>query len=143
MFNDCTPARSRFRRRLLRFLAPYMAVLLGSAWLTRHDQPGGWELYVFAALPAVAVIAVMAAFGRYLREETDEFQRMVVVRSLLAGTAAMLAVVVASDLLRALGPSRALPPFVSFIVFCVAFSVAQLVQTVRNRPEADDDKPLA
>lgn len=143
MFNDCTPARNRFRKRLLRFLIPYTVVLVCSTWLARHEQPGDWEVYVFAVMPAVAVIAVMAAFGRYLQEETDEFQRTVVVRSLLVSTAAMLAVVMVSDFLRALTPSGALPPFLSFIVFCVAFGVTQLVQTVRNRPEAEDEEPGA
>ena len=143
MWGNCTPARGRFRKRLLRFLVPYALVLLSSSWLATHEQPGDWEIYIFAALPAVAVIVVMIAFGQYLQEETDEFQRTVIVRSLLVGTAAMLAVSTVSDFLRSLTPTGVLPPFLSFFVFCVGFCVTQLVQTLRNRPGADDDQPAA
>lgn len=143
MWGNCTPARSRFRRRILRFLVPYAVVLVCSTWLARHEQPGDWEIYIFAAMPALAVVAVMIGIGRYLQEEGDEFQRMVIIRSLLVGTAAMLAIGVVSDFLRSLTPAGALPPFVSFVMFCVGFGIAQLVQTLKNRPGADDDQPSA
>ena len=135
---DCTPAKARFRRRMLRFLAAYFVVLLGSGWLARHGQPGDWEIYVFAALPAILILVAMAGFGRYLKEETDEFQRMMVIRSLLVGTAAMLSTIVVSDFLRELTRAPALPPFSSLIIFCVGLGIAQLVQILRNRPEKDD-----
>ena len=85
----------------------------------------------------------MVGFGRYLQEESDEFPRMVVIRSLLVGTAAMLGLVMLSDFLRTLTPLGALPPFVSFVVFCAGFGITQLVQTLTNRPEAEDDEPAA
>ena len=138
MWDTCTPAKARFQRRMLRFLAVYFALFLSSAWLARHEQPGDWEIYVFAAIPALGILVMMVGVGRYLHEETDEFQRMMVVRSLLVGTAAMLSTIVVSDFLRELTPAPALPPFSSFIVFCVGLGIAQLVQMLRNRPEKDD-----
>ena len=138
MWDNCTPAKARFQRRMLRFLGVYFVMLLGSGWLARHGHPGSWEVYVFAALPAVLILVTMVAFGRYLQEETDEFQRMMVTRSLLVGTAAMLSTMVVSDFLRELTPAPALPPFLGLIVFCVGLGIAQLVQMLRNRPEKDD-----
>ncbi len=138
MWDNCTPAKARFRRRMLRFVVAYFVLLLSSGWLARHGKPGGWEIYVFAAMPALGILGMMVGVGRYLQEETDEFQRMMVMRSLLVGTAAMLSTIVVSDFLRELTPASALPPFLTFIIFCVGLSSAQLVQMLRNRPEKDD-----
>lgn len=89
------------------------------------------------------VLMVRVSFGRYLQEETDEFQRMVVIRSLLAGTAAVLSAGLVSDFLRSLTPASALPRFASAGIFGVGFVMTQLVQSLKIRPEADDEEPAA
>jgi hypothetical protein len=62
---------------------------------------------------------------------------MMTMRSLLAGTAALLAVLVVNDFLRSISGAGALPVFTSWIVFFVVFGLAQAVQTMGNRVKDD------
>ena len=49
--------------------------------------------------------------GVYLNEEKDEYVRMMTMRSLVAGTAALLVVLVVNDFLRTISGAAALAPF--------------------------------
>ncbi|MGI4831254.1 MAG: hypothetical protein ACRYFU_24185, partial [Janthinobacterium lividum] len=68
----------------------------------------------------------------------DEYQRLMAMRAILVGTAALLGTLVVNDFLRAFAHTPALSPFVSFIIFCVGTAITQLVQTLRNRVPASD-----
>ena len=56
-----------------------MAAVCG---FSRHLLSGG-TAYVAAILPAVPIIGIFAAIGRYLIEEQDEYVRMLMVRQTL------------------------------------------------------------
>ncbi len=131
-------AGKRYQRRVLTTMAVYMALLFGVVTLVKHVHVQGVLLYVVAVLPAVPVILVLAAMGRYLQEETDEYLRMVTMRSLLVGTAALMGVIVVNDFLQAIAERPSLPPFTCFIVFFVAFGIAQVVQKLQNRGGGDE-----
>jgi hypothetical protein len=47
--------------------------------------------YLVAVLPALPILWVLVATGTFLAEEKDEFQRNLLVQSLLGGTGAILA----------------------------------------------------
>jgi hypothetical protein len=55
----------------------------------------GWAAYLVAILPALPIIGIFAALGRYLVEEQDEYVRMLMVRQMLwaSGFALSLATV--------------------------------------------------
>ena len=59
---------------------------------------------LFAALPAFPMLAIILLLGRYLVRETDEFIRMMVVKSLLWGAAATVAGDMMQSSLVALSP---------------------------------------
>jgi hypothetical protein len=134
-------AHKRYQRDVLRFMAAYVVVLLCSSWFVRHDGAKHFYLYFWSVIPAIPIIAVIVRMGRYLQEEKDEYQRVVVMRSILFGTAALLGMVVVNDFLRAFANSGGLPPFVEFFVFCAAMALAHVVQWLRNR--GSDDEPAA
>ena len=131
-------AGKRYQRRVLTTMAVYMALLFGSVSLVKHMHVQGFWLYVVAVLPAVPVIVVLAAMGRYLQEETDEYLRIVTMRSLLVGTAALMGVIVVNDFLQAIAERPSLPPFTCFMVFVLAFGMAQGVQKLQNRGGGDE-----
>ncbi len=133
-------ASKKYQRDVLRSTGGYVLVLLGSSYIVRHMHPRGWELYFFAVLPAVPLIITLVHLGIYLRDETDEYVRVLTVRSLLVGTGALLATLVVNDFLRAFTTTGALPPFVSFFIFFVAFGVAQAVQARLNRAGGDEEQ---
>jgi len=127
-----TPAGKRYQRRVLVTMSLYIAVLFATVRAVKHMHPHGWELYVISLLPAIPLLAVMAQLGIYLQEEKDEYIRLITMRSLLVGTAALLAVLVVNDFLRSISGAAALPVFTSWVTFFLAFGVAQAVQTIGN-----------
>ena len=130
---DLTGARKRYQRDSLRLLAAYFVVLLGSIWFIKHHAANRVFLYVGSLLPAILVIALILRVGRYLNEETDEFQKLVRMRAILVGTAALLGALVVDDFLRAFAHAPGFAPFVLFMIFAFAMAITEVVQSLRNR----------
>jgi hypothetical protein len=126
-------AKKRYERDVLRFMALYVVVILCASWFVKHDGGQKFFLYFWSVLPAIPVLAVMVRMGRYLQEENDEYLRLMAMQAILVGTAALLGSLVVSDFLRSFANTGALPPFVSFIIFCVGMAVTQLVRRLKSR----------
>jgi hypothetical protein len=132
-----TPAGKRYQRRVLVTMSVYLVVLFGSIFVVKHTHPHGWLLYAISLLPALPILAMLASMGVYLQEEKDEYIRLMTMRSLVAGTAVLLMVLVVSDFLRTISSAPPLAPFASWVTFFLAFGAAQMVQTMRNRVRDD------
>lgn len=126
-------AKKRYERDILRLMAAYAVVLICSEWFVKHDGHEHFYLYFWSVIPALPILGVLARMGRYLQEEKDEYQRWVVMQSILVGAGVLLATLVVNDFLRVFANAAALPPFVSYILFCVGMLVTQGVQRLRNR----------
>ena len=126
-------AGNRYQRRVMTTMAIYLALLFAAVFLVKHGHVHGALLYVASIVPAVPVILVLGWMGLYLQEETDEYLRVMTMRSLLVGTGAVLGLIVVSDFLRSIAERPALPPFTCFVVFFMSFGIAQGVQRMRNR----------
>ena len=61
----------------------FIAFLLAAIYTFKHQLLRGPAAYVVAILPAIPIILVFAAVGRYLIEEGDEYLRMLMVRQTL------------------------------------------------------------
>lgn len=132
-----TVASVRYRRDVQLLMAGYVGVLFLSSWMMKHHVEQGWWRYFWAVLPAVPILAVIVRMGVYLREETDEYVRLVRMRTILAGTGALLAGVTVSDFLRAFAHAPGFPPFVLFVIFGLAMGVMELMQWLRDRKSAE------
>jgi hypothetical protein len=106
-------AFKRYQRRVMTVMAAYLLILLSASWIVKHGHLHGWQ--------------------RYLSEEKDEYLRLRTMRALLVATGALLGTLVASDFLQAFAGAPAFPPFTSFVIFCVAFAIAQVVLKLRDR----------
>ncbi len=62
-----------------------------AAMVFRFGHPHGIPAYLVAFLPSLPIMGALAGTGMYLGEEKDEFQRNMLVQSLLGGTGALLA----------------------------------------------------
>ncbi|WP_263379673.1 hypothetical protein [Granulicella paludicola] len=131
-------AARRYQRRAAISMLFYLLTLWRCVELSKHTHLTGWGLYALALLPAIPVLVTLGAMGRYLQEETDEYLRVQMVRSLLGGTAALLVVIVVSDFLQTLAHVGAYPPFTLFLVFMVVFGLTQCVQKLMNRVKDDE-----
>lgn len=130
---DKTKAQKRYERDVLISMAAYVVVILCASWFVKHDGHERFFLYFWSVIPAVPILAVMIRMGRYLQEEKDEYLRLTTMYSVLVGTGALLGTLVVNDFLRAFANTGDLPPFVSFIIFCVGMAIGQGVQRLRNR----------
>ena len=102
-------------------------------WFVRHDGANHLFLYFWSVVPSIPILGVVVRMGQYLREEKDEYVRMMAMQAILAGTAALLATLVVSDFLRTFANTGSLPQFVGFLIFCGGMMLAKLVQWLRNR----------
>lgn len=87
MLGKKTPAGRRYVRRVLVAMAFYLVTLAIALRLIRHGGVAGPLAYLLALLPGLSVIGVFWAVGRLLVEQTDEYQRMLLVRQVLVATA--------------------------------------------------------
>lgn len=115
----------RYLARFLPAMFAYVVVLFGSLWIIRNLQPQGAWLWVLGVAPALPIIAAIAVMGLYLTEETDEFQRAILVQSMLWGIGVTMAVCTAWGFLENVGLIPHLPLYLVFPMFCAGMGIAQ------------------
>jgi hypothetical protein len=135
---ESTKAGKRYVWRLLLVMVGYLLATFGTTTFVRHSHPHGAEVYALAMLPTIPVLCMLGVVGLYLREEQDEFQRMLMVRSLLGAVAGILGMNAFVDFLRSYKALGALPPFTEFVTFWLLFGFVQGVQSMLNRADSDD-----
>ncbi len=84
------PAMKRYNLRVIWLSLLYAIFLLIAVYSFKHQLLHGALAWIAAILPALPLIGIFGAMGRYLIEEKDEYVRMVLVRqSLWAGAFAL------------------------------------------------------
>lgn len=78
-----TPAWKRYNWRVIWLSLAYAALLLPAVYGFKHGLIPDALKYVVAILPALPIIGIFVAIGRYLVEEQDEYVRMLMVRQTL------------------------------------------------------------
>jgi hypothetical protein len=84
-------AQRRFMIRMVVAAGFCLLFAAVAALAFHHGHLSGALAYPVAALPALPIIAALVGTGAYLTDETDEFQRNLLVQSLLGGIGATLA----------------------------------------------------
>ena len=82
-----TQAWKRYNIRAIWLSLAYAAFLLPAVYCCKHQLIGGPAAYLLAVLPALPIVGIFAAIGRYLVEEQDEYVRMLMVRQTLWASA--------------------------------------------------------
>jgi len=85
-------AWKRYNRRMIWLSLLYCAFLLPAVYGFKHELVLGWAAYLVAILPALPIIGIFGAIGRYLVEEQDEYVRMLMVRQTLWASGIALSV---------------------------------------------------
>ncbi len=78
-----TSAWKRYNRRAIGLSLLYAIFLLAAVYGFKHQLLHGPVAYLAALLPALPIIGIFGAIGRYLVEEQDEYVRMLMVRQTL------------------------------------------------------------
>src|SRR3954471_18728938 len=76
-------AWKRYNWRVVWLSLLYSIFLVGAVYGFKHQLLHGGIAYIAALLPAVPIIGIFGAIGRYLVEEQDEYVRMLMVRQTL------------------------------------------------------------
>jgi hypothetical protein len=94
----CSIKNPTERRYVIRmWISAALCVLFSvvAALVFRLSHPHGILSYLVAVLPALPIIGALFYTGVFLAEAKDEFQRNLLVQSLLGGTGGILAVITA------------------------------------------------
>ena len=73
----------RYNWRVIWLSLLYCAFLLPAVYGFKHRLIAGAVAWIVAVLPAIPIIGIFAAMGRYLVEERDEYVRTLRVRQML------------------------------------------------------------
>jgi hypothetical protein len=134
--NTCTPASAagrRYRRRFLPVMAVYVVVVMGVSWAFNVLEPTGPLAWALAVSPAVPLLAAIVVIGLYLKEESDEFVRNVLVESMIWGIGVTLGILTVWGFLEIYAHAPRLPSFMAFPIFCGAMGIAQPFVSRRYR----------
>ena len=82
-----TSALKRYNARVLWLSLVYAVALVGAVYGFKHGLVAGPLKYLVAMLPALPIIGIFGAIGRYLVEEQDEYVRMLMIRQTLFASA--------------------------------------------------------
>ena len=124
------PAQKIYSRRIILLMLAYVAILFAVGRIFTLIEPTGPTACLLGILPALPVIGVFFAMGRYLADEKDEYLRLVETRKSLIATGFMLTVTTAIGFLQ----SFDLVPHVDFywaaILWFAGLGVGSCVQAL-------------
>ncbi len=125
---QCYPATKAGRRYIYR-LAPTMAVyllfLFIAQWSFHHLHPTGLIVYVLAILPALPLVGSLVVVGLYVAEESDEFERSILVQSMLWGLGAALSFSSIWGSLEDFAQAPHISTFYVFLFFWIFMGISQ------------------
>ena len=87
-----TAAWKRYNWRVVWLSLLYAILLMGAVYAFKHGLVGGAGAYAVAVLPALPIIGIFGAMGRYLVDEQDEYVRALMVRQTLWASAITLSI---------------------------------------------------
>jgi hypothetical protein len=97
------PAQRRYNNRVLGLSLAYAGALIGVSLVFRSSPPSGPTAFLLALLPALPLVGIFIAMGRYLVEEGDEYLRAIETRKALIASGFMLIVTTCWGFLQSFG----------------------------------------
>ena len=119
--------QKRYVQRVFVSMVCYMAFLSIALHYVGRGLVTGPLAYILGALPGFAVIGVFWAIGRLLVEETDEYQRMLLVRQSLIASAFALSIATVWGFLENVRLVPHIDAFYIAILWFVGLGVGSLV----------------
>jgi len=132
-----TPAQRAHIRRASWAMVAYAAILVPSVYLIAHKivgQPWQTLLAIFSAMP---VVGMFASYGRYLSEETDEYQRAQAIRRILVATTVAMCCAVIWGFLAELGGIKPIANYWVAVVWLAVQGAGAVADTLRARGARD------
>jgi hypothetical protein len=132
---NCAPKSLALRRYNLRMMYS-MAIYIVGAVLTKiilRHHPSQALAITLAFVTSLALVAVIAIVGLYLKEESDEFQRELFIQQLLWASAGTLATTSTWGFVELLSDVPRLPSFYVWVIFWGFFGLVSMPLRLRYR----------
>ena len=130
--SNYNPAQKRYQKRIIVLSLLYAAFLIGVTWLFRHSRPEGPLAWLLALLPALPLLGIFAAMGRYLIEEGDEYLRALETRKSLIASGFMLSVTTCWGFLQSFGLVSPVDFYWAAILWFAGLGLGGCVQALRR-----------
>lgn len=121
-----SPAERQYNRRVLIYSAAYGIALIGVGYAFEHHLVAGPGAIVAALLPAIPIVLIFVAIGRYLAAETDEYLRMLMTRQILWASGIALTLATIHGFLQAYGLVAPLPAYAVAAVWFLGLGIGAL-----------------
>jgi hypothetical protein len=128
-----TRAEKRYNVRVIWLSLGYAVLLLGSIYYLKHYAQHGGIDWLIAVLPALPLIGLFGALGRYFVEETDEYRRMQTIRQALIATGFALSVGTIYGFLESAGLVGHVESFYIACVWFFGLGVGSCVNKLADR----------
>ena len=133
-----TMVAKQFKRDGFKLVAVYFVLYFCCFGIHLWLHPTGAAVWVLAMLPVLPIVGVIAVMGRYLRDETDEYKRDVMIRCLLWGGAGAVSVSLLGGFLWIFGWKGSMPPFTGFGVFYLFMMAAKLSYKLKDQVAVEE-----
>jgi hypothetical protein len=132
MSSTLSPARKRYNKHVLILSAVYgVTLILVLSAFARHMISGPLA-YLVGILPALPIIGIFLAVGRYLVNERDEYLRMLMVRQSLIASGFMLSVASAWGFLESVDLVPHVDAYYAAILWFLGLGVGAIVNKVQS-----------
>lgn len=123
--NSKSLAGRRYLKRFIPTMVAYIVLVFGASFAFDQLDLAGPVAWALAIAPAIPILGVIAVMGLYLKEETDEFQRNILVESMLWGFGLTMAVTSVWGFAEIYVHALPLPAFWVFPMFCMGMGLSQ------------------
>lgn len=131
--NSKSLAGRRYLKRFIPTMVAYIVLVFGASFVFDQLDLAGPVAWALAIAPAIPILGVIAVMGLYLKEETDEFQRNILVESMLWGFGLTMAVTSVWGFAEIYVHALPLPAFWVFPMFCMGMGLSQFFVRARYK----------
>lgn len=124
----------RYNRAIVILSIGYVALLFAAQISVGRFGLSGPIGYLVAILPAVPIIGIFGAIGRYLVEEEDEYLRLLTARQTLVASGFALSIATAWGFLESFDLAGHFDAYWIAVIWFVGLGVGALVNKVAARP---------
>jgi hypothetical protein len=132
-------AIGRYNRRMLVVAIIYIVVLLSVVFALKHLHLARPIVIVLSILPSIPIIGMVSVVGLYLREETDEFLRHLLIQSLLWTMGVTLAATSVWGFLELFAAAPRISQFYVFVAYWIFYGIVNPIVRQRYRAGATDE----
>jgi hypothetical protein len=105
---------------------------MAAVYLFKHALVSGAAAYAVAVLPALPIIGIFAAIGRYLVEEQDEYIRSLMVRQTLWASGFALSVATVWGFLESFGVAGHVDAYYIAVVWFFGLGIGGVVNKLTH-----------